>query len=65
MKIGDLVRYKFDPFNKKVYLIATIDADYAKPHDRYVTLHGWNELNAVGLVQRFRLDALEIINENR
>jgi|TARA_R110000824_G_scaffold149452_1_gene319776 hypothetical protein len=64
MKIGDLVRYKFDPLSKKVYLVATIDSDKYQPHDRFVTLHGWNTLNAGGLVQRFRLDALEIINEN-
>ena len=64
MKIGDLVRYKFDPLSKKVYLVATIDPDKYQPHDRYVTLHGWNELNASGVIQRFRLDALEIINEN-
>ena len=64
MKIGDLVRYKFDPLSKKVYLVATIDPDKYQPHDRYVTLYGWNELNAGGLIQRFRLNALEIINEN-
>ena len=63
MKPGDIVRYKFDPLSKKVYLIATIDPDTYHPH-RYVTLHGWNTLNAGGLIQRFRMNALEIINEN-
>ena len=64
MRIGDLVRYKFDPLSKKVYLVATIDPDTYQPHDRYVTLHGWDKLNAGGLIQRFRLNALEIVNEN-
>jgi hypothetical protein len=64
MKIGDLVKYKFDPLSKKMYLVATIDPDTYQPHDRYVTLHGWYQDNAGGLIQRFRVDALEIINEN-
>ena len=67
MKIGDLVRYKFDPLSKKVYLVATIDPIGCedKRGNRFATLYGWNQLNAAGLVQRFRLDSLEIINENR
>ena len=67
MKIGDLVKYRFDPASEKIYLVATVDPIGCedKRGNRFVTLYGWNELNAAGLVQRFRLDSLEIISENR
>jgi hypothetical protein len=67
MKIGDLVKYKFDAASEKIYLVATLDPIGCedKRGNRFATLYGWNELNALGRVQRFRLDSLEIINENR
>mgnify|MGYP005829441449 CR=1 FL=1 len=67
MKVGDLVKYKFDLASEKIYLVATIDPIGCedKRGNRFVTLYGWNELSAAGMVQRFRLDSLEIISENR
>ena len=67
MKIGDLVRYKFDPVSKKTYLVATVDPIGCedKRGNRFATLHDWNDLNGAGLVQRFRFDSLEVISEAR
>ena len=67
MKPGDLVRYKFDPASDKTYLVETVDplGCEDKRGNRFATLHGWNELNAAGLVQRFRLDSLEVLSEAR
>ncbi len=64
MQVGDLVRYKFDPASNKTYLVATVDPVGCedKRGNRFVTLHGWNDLNAAGFVQRFRLDSLELIS---
>jgi hypothetical protein len=64
MKIGDLVKYKFDFASEKIYLIATLDPIGCedKRGNRFATLHEWDELNAAGTVQRFRLDSLEIIS---
>ena len=67
MKPGDLVRYKFDPASDKTYLVATVDPIGCedKRGNRFATLHDWNDLNAAGLVQRFRLDSLEVLSEAR
>ena len=67
MKVGDLVKYKFDHTSKKIYLIATVDPIGCedKRGNRFATLYGWNDLNAAGLVQRFRLDSLEVVSEAR
>ena len=66
LKVGDLVKYKYDPVSKKAYLIATVDAMiYGSPGPRYATLLGWDRPNAAGGVQRFRLDQLEVISESR
>ena len=66
MKVGDLVRYKYNPATKKTYLIATVDTMvYGSRGPRYATLFGWDRPNAVGKVQRFRLDQLEIVSEGR
>ena len=69
MKVGDLVKYKYDPppagLSKKTYLVETVDptggADFFRGH-RYATLLGWQQLNAAGLVQRFRFDQLELVS---
>ena len=55
MKVGDLVKYKFDHASKKIYLIATVDPIGCedKRGNRFATLYGWNDLNAAGLVQTF------------
>ena len=67
MKPGDLVRYRFDPLSDKTYLVATVDpvGTEDKRGNRFATLHGWNKLNAAGLIQRFRLDSLEVLSEAR
>ena len=67
MKAGDLVRYKFDPATDKTYLVATVDPMGCedKRGNRFATLHGWNQLNGAGLIQRFRLDSLEVLSEAR
>ena len=67
MKVGDLVKYKFDPASEKTYLVATVDPIGCedKRGNRFATLYGWNSLNAAGLVQTFRLDSLEVISESR
>ena len=64
MKIGDLVRYKFDSASDKTYLVETVDPIGCedKRGNRFATLHGWNDQNAAGLVQRFRLDSLEVLS---
>ena len=64
MQVGDLVKYRFDPASNKAYLVATVDPVGCedKRGKRFATLHGWSELNAAGLVQRFRLDSLELIS---
>jgi hypothetical protein len=62
MRVGDLVRYKYDPASTKTYLVATVDPKPLGTTDRrYATLFGWNQLNAAGLVQRFALDQLEVV----
>jgi len=67
VKPGDLVRYKFDRASDKTYLIETVDplGCEDKRGNRFATLHGWGESNAAGLVQRFRLDSLEVLSEAR
>ena len=67
MKVGDLVKYKFDPASEKTYLVATVDPIGCedKRGNRFATLYGWNGINVAGLVQRFRLDSLEVISESR
>jgi len=65
MKVGDLVKYKYDHLSKKTYLVETVDPmggeDFFRGH-RYATLLGWQQLNAAGLVQRFRFDQLELVS---
>jgi hypothetical protein len=67
VKPGDLVRYKFDHASDKTYLVATVDpiGREDKRGNRFATLHGWTELNAIGRVQRFRFDSLEVLSEAR
>ena len=62
--VGDLVRYKYDPASKKTYLVATVGPIECedKRGNRYATLFGWEQLNAAGLIQRFRFDQLEVIS---
>jgi hypothetical protein len=64
MQVGDLVRYKYDHLSKKVYLVATVDlvGTEDKAGHRYATLVGWNQLNAAGLEQRFKLNQLEVVS---
>jgi len=63
LKIGDLVSYRYDSVSTKTYLVVTVDPQpLGTTGRRYATLFGWNQLNAAGLVQRFALDQLELIN---
>ena len=61
MKVGDLVRYRYDPSSARTYLVATVDDNDKSKH---VTLLGWNQSNGVsGSAPRFRVDQLEMISE--
>ena len=63
LKVGDLVRYRYDPASTKTYLVATVDVvGCLKTTERFATLFGWGQLNCVGSVQRFRIDQLEVIS---
>jgi hypothetical protein len=61
-KVGDLVRYRYDSVSNKTHLISKV---YDAVGGRYCNLFGWNRPNAVGTVQAFRLDQLELISESR
>jgi hypothetical protein len=62
LRVGDLVRYRYDEVNTKTYLVATVDPPKYQPHDRYATLFGWNQPNCVGSIQRFRIDQLVVVS---
>ena len=60
MKVGDLVKYKHDPFSKKTYVVREVWV-HAKTGNTMCTLFGW--VGGSGRLQTFRADQLEVLSE--
>ena len=60
MKVGDLVKYKHDPFSKKTYVVREVWV-HGVSGNTLCNLFGWS--GGAGTLQTFRADQLEVLSE--